>query len=55
MKLKYLLLPAMLFSSSLLAAEVTVTMNESLPDGNGKALGTVTVTETAYGLLFTPI
>ncbi|ATM84675.1 superoxide dismutase [Cu-Zn] SodC [Yersinia massiliensis] len=54
MKLKYLLLPAILFSSSLFAAEVTVTMNEALPEGNGKALGTVTVTETAYGLLFTP-
>lgn len=54
MKLKYLLLPAILFSSSSFAAEVTVTMNEALPEGNGKALGTVTVTETAYGLLFTP-
>ncbi|CNH23639.1 superoxide dismutase [Yersinia massiliensis] len=54
MKLKYLLLPAILFSSSLFAAEVTVTMNEALPEGTGKALGTVTVTETAYGLLFTP-
>lgn len=54
MKLKYLLLTAILFSSSLFAAEVTVTMNEALPEGNGKALGTVTVTETAYGLLFTP-
>ena len=54
MKLKYLLLPAILFSSNLFAAEVTVTMNEALPEGKGKTLGTVTVTETAYGLLFTP-
>lgn len=54
MKLKYLTLPAMLFTSSVLAAGVTVTMNEALPEGNGKALGTVTVTETPYGLLFTP-
>ena len=54
MKLKYLLLPAILFSGSLLAEDFIVTMNEALPAGNGKALGTVTVTETPYGLLFTP-
>ncbi len=54
MKLKYLLLPAMLFTGSVLAGDVTVTMNEVLPQGNGKPLGTVTVTETPYGLLFTP-
>jgi superoxide dismutase, Cu-Zn family len=54
MKLKYLTLPAILFTGSVLAAGVTVTMNEALPDGNGKALGTVTVTETPYGLLFSP-
>ncbi|CQJ52086.1 superoxide dismutase family protein [Yersinia enterocolitica] len=54
MKLKYLLLPAILLTGSALAADITVTMNEALPEGNGKALGTVTVSETPYGLLFTP-
>ncbi|HDL6774070.1 TPA: superoxide dismutase family protein [Yersinia enterocolitica] len=54
MKLKYLLLPAIFLTGSALAADITVTMNEALPEGNGKALGTVTVSETPYGLLFTP-
>ncbi|WP_392432247.1 superoxide dismutase [Cu-Zn] SodC [Yersinia sp. HM-2024] len=54
MKLKYLLLPAIFLTGSVLAADITVTMNEVLSEGNGKALGTVTVTETPYGLLFTP-
>ncbi|EBS4373306.1 superoxide dismutase [Cu-Zn] [Salmonella enterica subsp. enterica serovar Oranienburg] len=36
------------------AALLTVPVNEALPTGQGKYLGDITVTETPYGLLFTP-
>ncbi len=55
MKLKCLLLPAILFSGNLLAADIIVTMNEALPAGNGKVLGTVTVTETPMAYCSAPI
>ncbi|MDX5626893.1 MULTISPECIES: superoxide dismutase [Cu-Zn] SodC [unclassified Brenneria] len=54
MKLKALILTGVFFSCSTFAAGTTVTLNEALPDGNGKALGEVSITETPYGLLFTP-
>lgn len=54
MKLKALILTGVFFSCSAFAAGTTVTLNEALPDGNGKALGEVSITETPYGLLFTP-
>lgn len=41
-------------SGSLLAGTLTVNVNEALPDGQGKLLGSVVVSETPYGLLFTP-
>ncbi|MEE3661600.1 superoxide dismutase [Cu-Zn] SodC [Brenneria sp. g21c3] len=54
MKLKALILTGVFFSCSAFAAGTTVTLNEALPDGNGKELGEVSITETPYGLLFTP-
>ncbi|MCL2895806.1 superoxide dismutase [Cu-Zn] SodC [Brenneria tiliae] len=54
MKLKALILTGVFFSCSAFAASTTVTLNEALPTGNGKALGEVSITETPYGLLFTP-
>ncbi|ANI31002.1 superoxide dismutase [Yersinia entomophaga] len=54
MKLSTFLLPLIFCSGAALAADLTVTMNESLPQGNGRALGKIVVTETPYGLLFSP-
>jgi Cu-Zn family superoxide dismutase len=36
------------------AAPVTVTLRMAGPDGEGKAIGTVSVEQTPYGLVFTP-
>jgi Cu-Zn family superoxide dismutase len=39
---------------SAMAAEGTATLNMLTDTGNGKAVGTVAITETQYGLVFTP-
>ncbi len=44
----------LLLSSQVMAAELTVAMNTTADDGAGKSVGTIVVTETKYGLLFTP-
>lgn len=55
MKLKTVLLSSFLFATSVAsAATLDVTLNEALPSGAGHSLGMVTITETDYGLLFTP-
>ncbi|AFJ48479.1 superoxide dismutase family protein [Shimwellia blattae] len=47
-------LAAGLFAHAVQAATVSVPVYEALPTGQGKALGDVSITETPYGLLFTP-
>ncbi|GKV92836.1 superoxide dismutase family protein [Pectobacterium aroidearum] len=54
MKLKALILTGVFFSCSTFAASTTVTLNEALPTGAGNSIGEVSITETPYGLLFTP-
>ncbi|EBR8158705.1 superoxide dismutase [Cu-Zn] [Salmonella enterica subsp. enterica serovar Newport] len=44
----------LLLAGAASAASLTVPVNEALPTGQGKFLGDITVTETPYGLLFTP-
>ncbi len=44
----------LVFSANVFAAEITVPMHMTAEDGVGKAVGTITITETKYGLLFTP-
>lgn len=43
-----------LFSQAALAASVTVPVYEALTSGQGKDLGSIEISETQYGLLFTP-
>ncbi|HBM0248681.1 TPA: superoxide dismutase family protein [Salmonella enterica] len=55
MKYKMLLAAGVLISSTAMAENsLTVQMNDALPDGTGDNIGEVTVSETPYGLLFTP-
>ncbi|MDC9767393.1 superoxide dismutase [Cu-Zn] SodC [Proteus mirabilis] len=54
MKLIPLLLSGLLFTSVASAASLDVTLKEALPTGAGDDIGVVTITETDYGLLFTP-
>ncbi len=57
MRLEKLLLAGMLCAgmiSTASAAELKVTMNEATTSGAGKAMGQVTISETPFGLLFTP-
>lgn len=48
------LVAAACIGGSAVAAEGSATLNLLTEAGNGKAVGTVTVTETQYGLVFTP-
>ncbi|EBP4586385.1 superoxide dismutase [Cu-Zn] [Salmonella enterica] len=56
MKYKILLVATgMLLSGTVLASgNLTIQMNDALPTGVGKSIGDITVTETPYGLLFSP-
>lgn len=54
MKLIPLLLSGLLFTSVASATTLDVTLKEALPTGAGNDIGVVTITETDYGLLFTP-
>ncbi|OAT46847.1 superoxide dismutase [Proteus hauseri ATCC 700826] len=55
MKLTPWLLSGFLFTSiAASAATLDVTLKEALPTGEGNDIGVVTITETDYGLLFTP-
>lgn len=54
MKLETGLLIALLTTGSAYASEITVALNEATPQGAGKSLGNVVISETDYGLLFTP-
>ncbi|MHB1676639.1 MAG: superoxide dismutase [Cu-Zn] SodC [Sulfuriferula sp.] len=48
-----ILLASLLFTSYAMA-DITVPMKMAGPTGPGKAIGNVTITETQYGLVFTP-
>ncbi|MBJ3816771.1 superoxide dismutase [Cu-Zn] SodC1 [Shimwellia pseudoproteus] len=48
------ILAGVLISHAALAATLTVPIHEALTTGQGKSLGEITITETQYGLLFTP-
>ncbi|EMK3757711.1 MULTISPECIES: superoxide dismutase [Cu-Zn] SodC [unclassified Providencia] len=54
MKLKMCLLAALFTAGTAYAAQSTVVLKEATPTGDGKAIGEVVITETEYGLLFTP-
>lgn len=54
MKLKALILSSLFISAIAGAASTTVTLKEALPTGDGNTLGDITITETEYGLLFSP-
>lgn len=41
--------------SALAHADITITMNMVDENGSGKAVGSVTISESAYGLVFTPV
>ena len=53
--MRYAWLPLALFATCAGAhADIVVPMNLVDENGSGAAIGTVTITETAYGLVFTP-
>lgn len=55
MKYKILMAAGMFISFAAMAENtLTVEMNDALPEGMGDNIGEVTVSETPYGLLFTP-
>lgn len=54
MKLKTLCLISLFAMSNAYAAETTVSINEALATGAGQSLGSITISETEFGLLFTP-
>lgn len=57
MKLRSLLTAALvagLPATAVLAAEATVTLKVATPQGDGSAVGTVTMEDTKYGLVLTP-
>lgn len=54
MKLKALCLVSLCVIGNAYAAETTVTINEALATGTGQNLGSITISETDFGLLFTP-
>lgn len=54
MKSKLCLLAALLSTSAAYAAQTTVELKEATANGEGKAIGEVVISETEYGLLFTP-
>jgi Cu-Zn family superoxide dismutase len=47
-------LAALLLASTTFAAEITVPMNFTAKTGVGPSAGTIVISETQYGLLFTP-
>ncbi|HEM8300257.1 TPA: superoxide dismutase family protein [Providencia stuartii] len=53
MKFKMCLLAGLLTAFAANAAETTVVLKEATPQGEGKAIGEVVISETDYGLLFT--
>ena len=52
--LKCLVVTASLSLSATAIADTTITMNFTDENGAGEGVGTVTISETKYGLLFTP-
>ncbi|TCV99753.1 superoxide dismutase family protein [Biostraticola tofi] len=54
MKRTLLPLLVLLASAGVQAADIDVPLNIATPEGKGLAVGSVRITETAYGVLFTP-
>jgi Cu-Zn family superoxide dismutase len=54
MKRHVLLVSSLLLSMSAFAAEQTVSLKTATPTGDGAAVGTVRIVETAHGLVFYP-
>ncbi|WGO82401.1 superoxide dismutase [Cu-Zn] SodC [Arsenophonus apicola] len=54
MKLKVLLIVSAFFTATLLANTITVPMQIVSAKDNGPSVGKITITETKFGLLFTP-
>lgn len=54
MKIKALLVAGLFIAGGAVASTITIPVNEALATGQGKLLGNITVSETPYGLLFTP-
>src|SRR5690242_1780456 len=52
--MKYLVGIACLSASTIALADITVPMNFTAADGVGASAGSVTISETKYGLMFTP-
>lgn len=52
--IKYFLAAACLTAATAAIADITVPMNHTAANGVGESAGTVTITETKYGLMFTP-
>jgi Cu-Zn family superoxide dismutase len=53
-KIMAMMAASVLFLGVAQAEQMTVTMNLLTPEGVGKAIGTVVVTESKYGAVFTP-
>lgn len=55
MEYKKLLLATLFISSAAVAQnQLNVKMNDALAEGEGSSIGEITISETPYGLLFTP-
>ncbi|HHR5883695.1 TPA: hypothetical protein ACS772_000995 [Providencia alcalifaciens] len=54
MRFKLCLLATLFTASAAYAAQTTVELKEATAKGDGKAIGEVVISETEYGLLFTP-
>ncbi|UBX48652.1 superoxide dismutase family protein [Providencia alcalifaciens] len=54
MKFKLCLLAALFTTGTAYAAQTTVELKEATANGEGKSIGEVVISETEYGLLFTP-
>ncbi|WGL97035.1 superoxide dismutase [Cu-Zn] SodC [Arsenophonus sp. aPb] len=54
MKLKMLLIVGAFFTATSLAKSITVPMQIVTAKNNGQSVGKITITETKFGLLFTP-
>lgn len=53
-QIKYILAVACITTASTAFADITVPMHFTNADGKGESAGNITITETKYGLMFTP-
>ena len=55
MKLHLVMMAGMLGLAGVASADITVVLNKVDAGGSGPSIGTITVSETPYGVLFTPV